>query len=546
MSIVSAMFNNKIQSFEQAFQAKNITSPQMQEAIRAWFLMYMECPPPDGEDDCQRLPVVIVNKITKTAFSEYEATVQSKGPKAEFMAGLLDKLDKTKKPAMQQALVGGECFVKPVLAPGGFDFAIVRRDCFIPLARDTAGRITDMGTSETTSHEGRYYTLLERRTVDISGALTIQSKLYVSNDPSLIGSEVGLTALPRYARLQPEIVLPGIGNIGMAYVKTPLLNCVDMPKYYEISETAAKQAKDANSFSDYVPSSATAEYRAMVDHAYALGEKQKSQVDPMYHEKIDGLLDRYARKLADNLNSRNAIDADVPSILISGGGNFPTARKEKQNAARDKNMGEYMEIKGLLDKMRSVGRGGISADDGLAVEKLTAKLAGLEQAQELMKTVNAYYRKHETLDGCPSLSPERISEMKESMARGWPMKRAPYPPYALTNNNANIHRVRQRLEELQNRSKFAGWTFHGGEAKINEGENRLQLLFDEKPSEDQRRALKGEGFKWAPSQSAWQRQLNQNAIRAADRLDFLRPKDGGRVRDLQPYAHKTAPDRGER
>lgn len=319
-----------------------------------------------------------------------------------------------------------------------------------------------------------------------------------------------------------------------------------MPKYYEISETAAKQAKDANSFSDYVPGSATAEYRAMVDHAYALGEKQKSQVDPMYHEKIDSLLDRYAHKLADNLNSRNAIDARVPSILISGGGNFPTARKEKQNAARDKNMGEYMEIKGLLDKMRSVGRGGISADDGLAVEKLTAKLAGLEQAQELMKAVNAYYRKHETLDGCPGLSPERIGEMKESMARGWPMKRVPYPPYALTNNNANIHRVQARLEELQNRSEFAGWTFPGGKAKINEGENRLQLLFDEKPSEEQRQALKSEGFKWAPSQSAWQRQLNQNAIRAADRLDFLRPEDGGRVRDLQPYAHKTAPDRGER
>lgn len=319
-----------------------------------------------------------------------------------------------------------------------------------------------------------------------------------------------------------------------------------MPKYYEISETAAKQAKDANSFSDYVPGSATAEYRAMVDHAYALGEEQKKRVDPMYHEKIDSLLDRYARKLAENLNSRNAIDARVPSILISGGGNFPTGKKEKQNAARDKNMGEYMEIKALLDKMRSVGRGGISADDGLAVEKLTAKLAGLEQAQELMKTVNAYYRKHETLDGCPSLSPERISEMKESMARGWPMKRAPYPPYALTNNNANIHRVRQRLEELQNRSEFAGWTFPGGEAKINEGENRLQLLFDEKPSEEQRHALKGEGFKWAPSQGAWQRQLNQNAIRAVDRLDFLRPEDGGRVRDLQPYTHKSAPDRGER
>lgn len=228
MSIVSAMFNNKIQSFEQAFNAKDITSSQMQDAIRAWFLMYMECPPPEDEDDCQRLPVVIVNKITKTTFSEYAAAMQTKGAKADFMAVLLTKLDKPKKVAMQQALVGGECFVKPILAPGSFDFSVVRRDCFIPLARDTAGRITDMGTSETTSYSGKYYTLLERRTVAINGDLIIQSKLYVSSDPALIGSEVDLSALPKYENLQPEIVLPGIGNIGMAYVKTPLLNCVDM------------------------------------------------------------------------------------------------------------------------------------------------------------------------------------------------------------------------------------------------------------------------------------------------------------------------------
>ena len=43
-----------------------------------------------------------------------------------------------------------------------------------------------------------------------------------------------------------------------------------MPKYYEISEAAAKRAKDMNSYSDYAPGSATAGYRAMVDEAYAM------------------------------------------------------------------------------------------------------------------------------------------------------------------------------------------------------------------------------------------------------------------------------------
>ena len=91
-----------------------------------------------------------------------------------------------------------------------------------------------------------------------------------------------------------------------------------MPKYYPINEEAAKRAKDMNSFSDYQPGSATAGYRAMVDEAYAAAERQKARVDPLYHDKIDALVDRYARKLAENLNERNVIDARVPSILISG------------------------------------------------------------------------------------------------------------------------------------------------------------------------------------------------------------------------------------
>ena len=192
-----------------------------------------------------------------------------------------------------------------------------------------------------------------------------------------------------------------------------------MPKYYPINEEAAKRAKDMNSFSDYQPGSATAGYRAMVDEAYAAAERQKARVDPMYHDKIDALVDRYARKLAENLNERNVIDARVPSILISGGGNFPVTKKHKQNAARDRNYGEYAEISKLLDKIRSVGMGGISADDDLAVEKLTKKLEGLESQQATMKAVNAYFRKHKTLDGCPELTPEQAEKLKADMTQSW-------------------------------------------------------------------------------------------------------------------------------
>ena len=183
--------------------------------------------------------------------------------------------------------------------------------------------------------------------------------------------------------------------------------------------------------------------------------------------------------------------------------------------------------------------GGISADDDLAVEKLTKKLEGLESLQATMKAVNAYFRKHKTLDGCPERTPEQAEKLKADMAQSWHLdKSKPYPAYLLSNNNANIRRVRQRIEELSSRSEFAGWTFPGGEAKINEAENRLQLIFEEKPDADQRQELKSNGFKWAPSQGAWQRQLNQNAIRAAARIDFLRPEDGTSPYQLQPFVKR--------
>ena len=56
--------------------------------------------------------------------------------------------------------------------------------------------------------------------------------------------------------------------------------------------------------------------------------------------------------------------------------------------------------------------------------------------------------------------------------------------------------------------------------------------------------LKANGFRWAPSDAAWQRQLNPNAFYAANRIDFIKPENGERPTDLQPKApKKTEPER---
>ncbi len=312
--------------------------------------------------------------------------------------------------------------------------------------------------------------------------------------------------------------------------------------YYPIDEAAAKRAKEAMSFSDYKPGSATAEYRRYVDEAAEIAARQKKRVDPSSHAKIDGLLDAYARKLAANMNKGYEIAGRVPSVMIVGGSNFPVRKKEKQNAAADKNMEEFGEIQGLLDKIRSAGMGGIRADDPNAVSKLENKLEKLTQLQETMKAVNAYYRKNKTLDGCPNLTAEQIEEMKASMPGSWRSGSKIFESYQLSNNNAEIRRLKERIASLIQRKEigYAGWEFDGGRVKANEQDNRLQIFFDEKPDADTRKTLKSYGFKWAPSAKAWQRQLNDNAIHAADRIGRIAPLTGESPAQVQKRARQEA------
>lgn len=293
--------------------------------------------------------------------------------------------------------------------------------------------------------------------------------------------------------------------------------------YYPISEDAARRAKEANSYRAYMEGSATSEYRRMVDMAAAIAEMQKQRVGTEYHEKIDALLDKYARKLAENMNKKNEIDARVPSIMIVGGSNFPVRQKEKQNDARKKNAEEFVYIQGLLNKIESVGMGGIRSDDENAIEKLEDKLLSLEQVQQKMKSVNSYYRKHRTLDSCPWLSVGEIAALKAEMSEDWHIDDVPFRSWELQNNNANIRRIRERIANLQReaeRAKNAPDPVYGdGYVLVENSEiGRIQFKFNGKPDEKTRTLLKSYGFRWAPSEAAWQRMLNDNGRYAARRV----------------------------
>lgn len=209
---------------EQAFGKADATTPRMRAAIREWNDLYYAVPRPGESADC-RLPVLIVSKLCRTVFAEYEARVLPGGTLAAWQQGNLKALDAVRHRAMQYALVGGECLLKPVPAGAGFDFVPVRRDCFAPLARDARGRLRAVGTMDRLTGGGRQYALLERRTAGEDG-LVIETRLFEMAG-EVLGREAPLDTLPQTAGLRPTLLLPGVPGVGLAALRTPLLNCVD-------------------------------------------------------------------------------------------------------------------------------------------------------------------------------------------------------------------------------------------------------------------------------------------------------------------------------
>jgi hypothetical protein len=159
----------------------------------------------------------------------------------------------------------------------------------------------------------------------------------------------------------------------------------------------------------------------------------------------------------------------------------------------------------------------ISGDNPDAVNLYREKLAKLEAAQERMKAVNKAFAKGDDALKALGLTDEQIAKMKSNMPS---YERKPYPSWALSNNNAEMRRVKEKIEQLEKLDTVEAETitFKGGKLLVNTEINRVQFLFDDKPGEGIRSLLKSYGFRWAPSEGAWQRQRTMNAVGDAKRL----------------------------
>lgn len=166
----------------------------------------------------------------------------------------------------------------------------------------------------------------------------------------------------------------------------------------------------------------------------------------------------------------------------------------------------------------------IYLEDENAVEKLTAKIDELEKKQEFMKAVNKIVRSKKFTD---MQKVEQIKALGVSEERAVEVVNVPdwsgtfgFARFSLTNNSANIRRYKERLEQAKKlqETETKDYEINGVKVCENTEENRLQLFFNGKPSDEMRQELKHNAFRWSPYNGCWQSYLNRWQIDRAKRL----------------------------
>jgi len=192
---------------------------------------------------------------------------------------------------------------------------------------------------------------------------------------------------------------------------------------------------------------------------------------------------------------------------------------DKSWNAMGKSVALDKKAKDLQYRANGVGTGGISSDDPEAVVKLKEKLEMMETAHAFMKKANAAYRKAKKPGPDDEKGWEMVAEITGKKVEYFnplrdTFRNSPYLQkygmFSLTNNNANMKSVKDRIKTLESRQTESK-EYTKGDVRVveNVDENRIQLFFDDIPTPEIRTYLKRNGFKFSKYQgNAWQRHLN--------------------------------------
>jgi hypothetical protein len=216
------------------------------------------------------------------------------------------------------------------------------------------------------------------------------------------------------------------------------------------------------------------------------------------------------------------------SSMITGPSNFPVERMRKRGDTVHRRLTDLLEFreralaairKKLCPELRP-----IMAGDHDAIARLTAEIEEAERLQDVMKTANATIRKHAGAGAEAQVAALVAIGFAEERAKRLLVpdfcRRIGFPDYELTNNNANIRRMKGRLVQITAAKAKPDSTVKGANATVEDSpaDNRVRLFFPGKPAESVRSELKAAGFRWTPSLGCWQAYRNSRSVPLAAKV----------------------------
>jgi len=163
----------------------------------------------------------------------------------------------------------------------------------------------------------------------------------------------------------------------------------------------------------------------------------------------------------------------------------------------------------------------IRQDDPEVIQKLEAKLAGLQKAHEVMKKANKILKDKKSSKSEKMLELASIG-IKDPIGMMIPdyAGRIGFPSYAITNSNGNMKSVKDRIEKMKKlqATEASEEDINGVDVVVNTDIMRVQLIFPDKPSYEVRSKLKHSGFRWSPSNGAWQSYMGHHQERIARQI----------------------------
>jgi hypothetical protein len=212
------------------------------------------------------------------------------------------------------------------------------------------------------------------------------------------------------------------------------------------------------------------------------------------------------------------------SSMVTGGSNFNTRRNDKANSAEQNKSEAFAEwqkraqsaiLKGLRE-MRTEAAGGPAVIMRQEIEN-AEKIQGwyLEIRKQFRKEADPSKRV-ELLKTITGLAGEELA----AFVRQNYIDADGLPVFLLTNGNARLKAMRERLAQMEKRdaTPTTEKAFEGGTVRDNAEADRIQIIYKERPGPELYGKLKARGFRWSPSAGAWQRYRTQDTRYAVEAI----------------------------